>query len=248
MSLARLREHREIWAAKPVLRDVYGIWFEALLDGLPASARVLELGAGPGFLAEDARRRKDLRWTSSDLLPTPWNDLVADGLRLPLRGLSLDAVVAVDFLHHLARPEAFFREAARVLGPGGRLLLVEPWVTPFSYPIYRYLHEEGCRLDLDPWDPFAAAASADKEPFQGDAAVPWRLVRDTPASRWADLGFAPPAVEALNGFAYLASLGFRKGSVGGRRLSAALRRIDAIAAPLARHLGMRALLRWDRPA
>jgi SAM-dependent methyltransferase len=249
VSLSRLRDHRAIWAGKPVLADVYRVWFDALLASAGRGARVLELGAGPGFLAEHVRRhRPDLRWIASDLVAAPWNDVVADGLRLPVRNGCLDAIVALDFVHHLARPGAFFQEAGRVLVAGGRVSVVEPWVTPLSFPVYRFLHEEGCRLGLDPWSPFAAARSADKEPFQGDAAVPWRLVRDTAASRWAELGFEPPRVTVLNGFAYLASLGFRRASLGGRRLSAGLRRLDRCAASLAPWVGMRALVSWDRRA
>ena len=133
---------------------------------------------------------------ASDLVPAPWNDLVADGLKLPFRDRSLDAIVALDFVHHVARPGPLFEEAARVLSAGGRVSMVEPWVTPLSYPVYRFLHEEGCRLSLDPWNPFPAARSADKEPFEGDGAVPFRLVRDTKASRWAELGFDAPAGHA----------------------------------------------------
>jgi SAM-dependent methyltransferase len=249
VSLARLRDHRAIWAGKPVLADVYRVWFDALLASAGPGARVLELGAGPGFLAEHARRqRPDLRWIASDLVAAPWNEVVADGLRLPVRDGCLDAIVALDFVHHLARPGVFFEEAGRALVAGGRVSVVEPWVTPFSFPIYRFLHEEGCRLGLDPWSPFEAARSADKEPFQGDAAVPWGLVRDTPAPRWAELGFEPPRVTVLNGFAYLASLGFRRASLAGRRLSAMMRRLDAATAGLAPWVGMRALLCWDRQA
>src|SRR6185295_12227033 len=58
MSRERLVEHRQIWAQKPVLAQVYGPWFEALLAEIPAGGRALEVGAGPGFLAEEARRRR----------------------------------------------------------------------------------------------------------------------------------------------------------------------------------------------
>jgi len=46
----------------------------------------------------------------------------------------------------------FLLEAQRILLPGGRLILVEPWVTPFSYFIYRYIHQEDCDLSAHPWD------------------------------------------------------------------------------------------------
>jgi SAM-dependent methyltransferase len=210
---------------------------------------VVEVGAGPGFLSGHARHQvPGLLWVATDVLETPWNDVVADGLRLPFRARTVDAVVGLDLVHHLARPAAFFAEAARVLRPGGRIAVIEPWVSPLSYPIYRWLHQEGCTLGLDPWDPFGHEATDGKDPFQGDAAVLWRLVRATQPSRWTDLGFEPPRVLRLNGFAYLLSLGFRKASLLPAGLAAALIKADAGLAPLSRYVGMRALAVWERRA
>lgn len=245
MSVQRLEEHRRLWEAKPVLRDVYAVWFDVLLEGLPARARVLELGAGPGFLSRHVRaRRPDLRWIGTDILAVPWNDLAADGLRMPFRDAAVDAVVGLDFIHHLARPARFFGEAARVLAPGGTLRVVEPWVTPFSFPVYRWLHQEGCRPRLDPWNPFGLGD--EKDAFEGDAAVVWRLLRDTSPARWGELGLAPPGWRVLNGFAYLASLGFRPHALVPRSLARALIGLDRAAGALAPVMGMRAVVSWQR--
>jgi ubiquinone/menaquinone biosynthesis C-methylase UbiE len=163
MSLEKLHEHREVWRAKPVVRRLYEGWFR-LLAGAAPSGRVVEIGAGPGFLAEWAAAQKTHSlWVATDLLPAPWNQVAADATRLPFRSGSIDAVVGIDVLHHLAEPRLFFEEAARVLGERGAVVLVEPWVTPLSYPIYRWLHPEGCDLRLDPWRPFAKGAA--KEAF-----------------------------------------------------------------------------------
>ncbi len=244
MSLQRLREHRSIWDAKPVLADVYAVWFEELVRLAAPAQRVLEVGAGPGLLGQWARgRRPDLRWIASDLLPAPWNDLVTDATALPLRAASLDLVIGVDVLHHLARPRRFFTEAARVLAAGGRIALLEPWVTPLSYPVYRFAHQEGCTLGIDPWEPFAAAG---QDAFDGDGAVPWRIVRSTGEPDWRGLGLASPRVRAFNGFAYLLTLGFRSASLLPRPAAGAFMRLDDLLTPLAGLLGMRALLVWER--
>ena len=142
-------------------------------------------------------------------------------------------MVCLDLVHHLARPRDFFAEAARVLRPGGRLAAIEPWVSPMSYPIYRWLHEEGCDLGIDPWDPFAARAGA-KEAFEGNGALTWRVVRSGDARQWAGMGLGPPRVRALNAFGYLLTLGFRKGSLlptGAGAARAPRRRPDASARP-----------------
>jgi len=242
VSLERLEEHRRLWEGKPELRAVYEVWFDLLLDGIPEKARVLEVGSGPGLLAEAAhRRRPDLRWTSSDLLATPWNDLSADAGRLPLATGSVDAVVGVDVLHHFPSPADVFREAARVLGGVGDLRLVEPWITPLGWIIYRFFHQEDCRLRIDPWDPFPGP---EKDAFDGNAAVPWRLVGRTPAWEWRHLGFEAPRRRRLNAFAYLLSLGFREASFlrpGMVRPLLALDRWTRLLSPL---LALRALLVW----
>jgi SAM-dependent methyltransferase len=247
MSLAQLQEHRRVWAQKPTLARVYGIWFDAILGKLPPRARVLEVGAGPGFFAEHVRQvRPDLRWLSSDLLRTPWNQLAADALRLPLRSASVDAIVGLDFIHHLEKPSAFFREAARVLRPQGRVVSIEPWITPFSYPIYRFIHHELCRMDVDPWDPFASATV--KEAFDGDSALVHALVGRTRPEQWIELGLRAPQVQLMNGFAYLLSLGFKRGTLLPTWATRPLIRLDDAARPLASWLGLRAMLAWERTA
>lgn len=245
MSRAVLDDHRRVWQRKPVLQDVYRIWFEALAAQVPAGGRAVEIGAGPGFLRSHVRdRRPDAKWLATDVIPTPWNDLAADGLRLPLRDATLDAVIGLDMLHHLARPGRFFDEAARVLKPSGRLAVIEPWVTPFSYPIYRFLHREGCTLGLDPWNPFALDEAAQKDAFDGDAAVVWRLLRTTTEADWRARGFAAPEARPLNGLAYLFSLGFQPPSLLPRAAAPALLSLDRFLQPAAPFLGLRVLAIW----
>jgi len=244
LSRARLEEHRRLWEAKPVLARVYSPWFERLLGEAGRGARVVEIGAGPGTLQSFAKQaRPDLRWLATDLEPVPWNDVAADAGRLPLKSGWASAVLGLDVLHHLPDPEAFFREAARVLATGGRLALVEPWISPLSWPVYRFLHEEDCRLGVDPWHPFPGPG---KQSFDGDAAVPWRLVRDTPEARWRQLGFGPPRVVRLNTFAYLLSLGFKPGSLLPAPLVGPLQALDRWSGGLARLTALRAFVAWDR--
>jgi SAM-dependent methyltransferase len=244
-----LDEHRRVWQAKPLLGPIYGVWFDAILREAPPAGRLLEVGAGPGFLGAHARStRPDLKLAASDIEKAPWLDLAADCLRLPVRGQSLDTIVGLDVLHHLARPASFFAEAARTLVPGGKIAVVEPWVTPFSYPIYRWLHQEGCRLDLDPWDPFRIDGITPKDAFQGDGAVVSRLLRTTSAAKWASLGFHPPGLRVLNAFAYLLSLGFKPRTLLPNALVRPLLALDQTTAVMAPWLGLRAFVVWERLA
>ncbi len=228
MSLDLLKEHRRVFEGKAVLADVYGVWFDRLLEGLPLRARVLEAGAGPGLFSPHARAvRPDLRWIALDLIHAPWNDVVADAQVLPFRDASFHAVVGVDFVHHLSTPLLFFHEVARVLKPGGEFRAVEPWVSPFSFPIYRFLHQEGATLGLDPARPFQKGDA--KAPFEGDAGVTRSIAAKVDEEAWRRLGFSGrPALVPLNGFAYLLSLGFKRFSLLPRFLIAPLIAFDRV--------------------
>ena len=244
---AVIARHHQVWNNKPVLERVYAVWFDALLACLPPGTKVLEVGAGPGFLSDHARRtRRDLRWIATDLLWNTSNDVVADALRLPLRDGTVQAVVCFDVLHHLVRPAAFFKETARVLASGGRLVMIEPWITPFSYAVYRWAHHETCDRNVDPWAPFAADDSGGKEAFEGNSAVSWKIVRSTTARDWEQLGLESPQVRVFNGFAYLLSLGFYRPSLLPPALTDPLLRLDRGLQGTASLVGIRALLSWTR--
>lgn len=61
----------------------------------------------------------------------------ADASRLPFLDESIDTIVMLEVLEHLRSPHEAMREVARVLRPGGRLLLS----IPFLYPIHDAPHD-----------------------------------------------------------------------------------------------------------
>lgn len=160
-SKARAKIARE----KPVLACIYNRWYSYLAQALPedVTGPVLEIGAGgssaaafiPGLL-------------TSEVLPVPGIDLAADGQRLPFHDRSLRGIVMLDVLHHLPRVEQFFREASRCIKPGGVIAMVEPWVTPLSRIVYRYLHPEPFSLAATEWH-FQKGGPLS----QANTALPW---------------------------------------------------------------------------
>lgn len=112
-----------------------GVFQELCQQGwLTAMSRVVEVGCGTGnyaktlvshfgctaygldpsaaMLARARDRRENVVW------------LLGRAEELPLLDGSLDLVFSVDTIHHVGDKAAFYREAARVLRPGGRVCTV----------------------------------------------------------------------------------------------------------------------------
>lgn len=108
----------------------------ALRRFFPRARDFAEIGCGTGFVLEGlARMRPGLRWTGVDAsrlglayargrVPQA-RFILADGRRLPF-GRAFDAVGAFDVLEHIPDDESVLSELARVLRPGGGLLLTVP--------------------------------------------------------------------------------------------------------------------------
>jgi len=203
----QLLRHRRVWEQKPILRRVYNDeFFARLIASRKPNGVSVEVGAGPGFFKQFA---PDI--FSTDLIWCPWLDAIADAQRLPFRSNSVANVFGLDMLHHLATPMTFLSEVARILVPGGRLILVEPWITPFSYFIFRFLHQERCDLSETPWVQNQASAAPEKMAFDGNQAIPYLLFG--PKHRASTLSSLPElkllALEPFCLFAYLLSGGFK---------------------------------------
>lgn len=179
-ALARQRfdAHRKAFVANPTLRDLYAAWYERLDRHRPARSLgpTVEIGSGPGF-AKDFLDDVIL----TDVVAAPWLGLAAAAEALPFGNASVGALILFDVLHHLPSPADFFAEAERVLQPGGRILICDPYISPLSFPVYAWLHEEGVDFSRDPFSPFAAsqensgARGAAKDPFAGNQAVATQL-------------------------------------------------------------------------
>jgi SAM-dependent methyltransferase len=140
--------HRRVWERKPVLREVYADFFarmKSFMATIPGPA--IELGGGPGLLKAHI---PDV--FSSDIAGAAWLDLATDAQALPLADASVANLLLVDVLHHLSRPQRFLMEATRVLKPGGRVVILDVFLSPLSWPVFHFLHPEPATLSIRPLD------------------------------------------------------------------------------------------------
>lgn len=157
-------KRRLIVHSKPFLHRLYQHWYRTLVAELPDGAgSVVELGSGPGFLSDYIPNL-----ITSEIFSCGNIRVVLDGRRLALAPRSLKAIVMTDVLHHLPSCRDFFSEAVRCLRPGGRIVMIEPWVTGWSEFVYTKFHHEPFDPRCSNWDllPGGALSAA-------NGALPW---------------------------------------------------------------------------
>jgi SAM-dependent methyltransferase len=231
-----LQGYRSRWERKPVLRTIYDDFYDRIakvcLPGI-----TIEIGGGVGNLKQ---RRADV--IATDIQFAPWLDCIADAQRLPFAASSAANVVMVDGLHHLEFPIAFFREAARVLRPGGRVVMVEPAITWGSTMFYRLFHHEPVRTSADVL--VEGEPDPRRDPCLANQAIPTILAtRDRDRFHFLLPGLRIERVEWFSLAAYPLSGGFKPWRLIGEGLVHRLLRLErAIEPVLGRFTAFRMLL------
>jgi ubiquinone/menaquinone biosynthesis C-methylase UbiE len=129
-------------------------WLKKTLSALPAGSRILDAGAGE---LKNRAHCGHLDYVSQDfgqyggnaagavkegLQNTSWNtsrvDVVSDIAAIPLPDKSFDAVLCSEVLEHVPDPTRALDEFARLLKPGGKLILTAPFASFVHMAPYHY--------------------------------------------------------------------------------------------------------------
>jgi len=137
-------------------------WLKAQLSAIPAGESIIDVGAGEGRFRKYCRH---LEYVSQDfgkyegvgdgrgMQTGKWDvdgiDIVSDITKIPVKSGTFDNVLCTEVLEHVPHPELAVAEIARVLKPGGRLVLTAPFVSYTHFSPYffctgfsRYWYEE----------------------------------------------------------------------------------------------------------
>jgi SAM-dependent methyltransferase len=137
-------------------------WLEATLAKIPAGSRILDAGAGEqqfrkfcahlNYVSQDFAQY-DGGGDGSGLHSAGWDtshtDIICDITKIPEPNGAFDAVMCTEVLEHVPDPVAALRELARLIRPGGYLVLSAPFCSlthmapyHFSTGFSRYFYRE----------------------------------------------------------------------------------------------------------
>lgn len=187
-----------------------------IFSSLPEPVRVVDLGCGGAFtlrlltalgcpsplgldikVQRRARLAQAADWARARTLRPPYRIRRADLTHTGLPPASCDLISCISTIEHGVDGPALFRECARILRPGGALLITtDYWQDPIPAP------SAGLHFGL-PWRVFDRGALA--ELVEGAARCRLRLIEEGPLPRCAD------RVTRWSGCEYtFAALGLRK--------------------------------------
>lgn len=142
--MRHLERHQRMWQRKASVRAVYRHWYAMIGAQLSGHRPIIELGCGCGNFKQFCPQA-----VLTDVFSTPWCEQVVDAQRMPFDDGSVGNLVLVDVLHHVPTPLDVISEANRVLTGGGRMIILDPYISLWSRVVYRLFHHESYDLNAD---------------------------------------------------------------------------------------------------
>ena len=148
----------------------------------------------------------------------------------------------VDVLHHIPDIRRFLMEAQRCLRPGGRIVMIEPWVSTWSRAIYTWLHHEPFEPGAKDW------TFPDTGPLSGaNGALPWIIFqRDRREFEAEFRGLEIESVRPFMPFRYLVSGGVTMRQLTPEATFSSWRKLESWLGTWPHHWSMFALIQITR--
>ena len=110
----------------------------------------IEVGCGTGISKHFIKSKN---YKISDYANHEWLDYkMIDALKTGFKDQSFDYIISSNMIHHVPYPTNFFKEASRILRPGGRVIIQEINCSLIMRKLLRAMRHEGYDFTIDVFD------------------------------------------------------------------------------------------------
>ncbi len=165
-----IKSYIDVWHSKKALRMCYEKWYKNQKSDMSEIHGInIELGSGISnikFFIENI--------ITSDVNGELRPDMVFDAYNIPFEDNTLSNILMLDVVHHLYDPVRFLEIAYKKLKSKGRILMVEPYPSIWSLPIYKIFHNEPFNFKIDYFNDDLSHFKS-KDPWDSNQAIPYLI-------------------------------------------------------------------------
>lgn len=233
-----IEQNLQAWRRKPVLQRAYRDFHRRIAGHVDPAipGKIVELGSGIGNIRDVIPA-----CVRTDLFPNPWLDQVENAYALTFADGEVSHLILFDVFHHLEHPQTALAECRRVLAPGGRVIIFDPYVSLAGHLVYGPLHHEPIGFDRGITASAPPAFNPQQHHYyaaQGNATrVFWRGDAPEILDGWEII-----ARERVGAWAYALTGGYSKPQMYPTALYPLMRGFDAVAELMPQLLALRALI------
>lgn len=201
-----IHENLKRWNEKPLLKTVYMDLFSKMLPFIldDKDSRTVEIGSGIGQIKEIIPD-----CITTDIFPNDRIDQVESIYDLSFTDNEISNMIMLHVFHHLRYPGTALYELHRVMKIGGRVIILDPYISVLGRLVYGPLHHEPIAMkDKINWDAPEEFLVADDSYYaaQGNASrIFWRNEFGAELKGWKRV-----AVKRYSTIPYILSGGYSK--------------------------------------
>ncbi len=236
--------NRRAWERKPLLQEIYRDFYRTIAAELRSDlpGLTVELGSGMGNIKQVIPD-----CITTDLFPNPWLDRQENAYTLSFADASVANLILFDVWHHLEFPGTALEQFARVLAPGGRLILFEPATSLLGRFIYGLFHHEPLGIGKSITWSAPSGLDLNNAPYFAAQASAWRIFVRREFSPHLD-AWHLRRVHPFASLSYAASGGFSKPQLFPTACLPLMRQLDRALSAFPNLFATRLLIVLEKPA
>lgn len=223
-----IAEHKKLIENKRFLKKLYFDFYTIFKSIKVPKGKKIELGSGGGILKKVI---PDI--ITTDVVRGRGIDKVLNAEKLPFKNKSISAFYMLNVFHHIKNPKKALTEMGRCLKNGGKIIMIEPYNSPWGQFIYKNFHHE----IFDPKSNWKIQGKGRMSSANG--AMPWIVfVRDAKRFRKEFPNLKIALLKPHTPFAYLVSGGLSKPQLLPTQAYNIVRSLEKFLSPLNNYLSM----------